>query len=434
MQNTKTAIVWFTTNLRVENNKALYEACKQYDRVIGVFCFDPDWIEKTQFGFKKMEKYRAKFLLESVYDLSRNLQEHNISLFFCYEHPQDLLPKICLTHHADALFLQKEFTSEEINTIQTVKSKLPKDIQVKEYYDQFLFYPEDVAELSTTIPEVFTAFRKKVERYTSVRKILTIERKPKENYILFNQEFPTLETIGFKEFTVPSHTAFPFSGGETSAKKRLHDYFFVRKKLAFYKKTRNGLIGRDYSSKFSPWLANGSISAQTIYWEVKRFENEHGSNQSTYWLVFELLWRDYFKYLSIKHQNNLFKIEGIKKLDYLWNTDENLIQDWIHGTTNEPFVNANMIELKETGWMSNRGRQNVASYFAKELLLDWRIGAAYFESILLDYDVHSNYGNWQYVAGVGNDPRDRKFNIKLQAERYDTKRKYQNLWLQPSLF
>ena len=181
-------------------------------------------------------------------------------------------------------------------------------------------------------------------------------------------------------------------------------------------------------------MANGSISAQTVYWQVKAYEKEFGSNQSTYWLIFELIWRDYFKFLSIKHQNNLFKIEGIKRKDYLWNTDENLVQSWINGETAEPFVNANMIELKETGWMSNRGRQNVASYLAKELLLDWRIGASYFESMLIDYDVHSNYGNWQYVAGVGNDPRDRKFNVKLQAQRYDEKGKYQRMWLQPSLF
>ena len=88
-----------------------------------------------------------------------------------------------------------------------------------------------------------------------------------------------------------------------------------------------------------------------------------------------------------------------------------------------------MIELRKTGFMSNRGRQNVASYFAKSLELDWRIGASYFESLLIDYDVHSNYGNWLYVAGVGNDPRDRKFNIKRQAEMYDAKGTYQKLWL-----
>ena len=88
-----------------------------------------------------------------------------------------------------------------------------------------------------------------------------------------------------------------------------------------------------------------------------------------------------------------------------------------------------MIELSKTGWMSNRGRQNVASYFSKNLLMDWRIGAAYFESQLIDYDVHSNYGNWMYVSGVGNDPRDRKFDVSWQAQKYDSW-KVQKLWNQ----
>ena len=204
--------------------------------------------------------------------------------------------------------------------------------------------------------------------------------------------------------------------------------------MGVYKKTRNGLLGIDYSSKFSSWLANGSISARTIYWKVKQFEKEYFKNQSTYWLIFELIWRDYFKYVSMKHGNQIFKLEGILKKEYDWSTNKNQIQKWINGETTSDFVNANMIELKSTGWMSNRGRQNVASYFAKELELDWRIGAAYFESLLVDYDVHSNYGNWMYVSGVGNDPRDRKFNVQLQAERYDANGKFRKLWLQPSLF
>jgi deoxyribodipyrimidine photo-lyase len=247
-------------------------------------------------------------------------------------------------------------------------------------------------------------------------------------------EIPTLNQLGFEDFEQPVNSAFPFSGGESSAEKRIEHYFFETKKLGFYKKTRNGLIGIDYSSKLSTWLANGSISAKTIYYKVKEYENQFGENDSTYWLVFELIWRDYFKYVSLKHGNSIFKIGGILNKEYKWNSDKEKIQKWIDGETKEPFVNANMIELKKTGWMSNRGRQNVASYFAKELELDWRIGAAYFESVLIDYDVHSNYGNWMYVSGVGNDPRDRKFNIRLQAERYDENKKFQKMWLQTQLF
>ena len=132
----------------------------------------------------------------------------------------------------------------------------------------------------------------------------------------------------------------------------------------------------------------------------------------------------------MKYGNSIFKIGGILEKDYSWNKDTKLVEMWINGKTNEPFINANMIELFTTGFMSNRGRQNVASFFAKEWNLDWRIGASYFESMLIDYDVHSNYGNWMYNSGVGNDPRDRKFNIKFQSERYDPLKKYEKLWTQ----
>ena len=102
----------------------------------------------------------------------------------------------------------------------------------------------------------------------------------------------------------------------------------------------------------------------------------------------------------------------------------------MNGKTSEPFVNANMIELSKTGFMSNRGRQNVANFLTKELKIDWRIGAEYFEAMLIDYDVHSNYGNWLYNAGIGNDSMPfRKFNQTLQSDRYDPNKNYEKLWL-----
>ena len=162
---------------------------------------------------------------------------------------------------------------------------------------------------------------------------------------------------------------------------------------------------------------------------MKKYEKEVVKNDSTYWLIFELLWRDFFKYISLKHGDAIFQLGGILQKEYTWTTEACLMERWIHGTTQEAFVNANMLELKHTGWMSNRGRQNVASYLAKTLQVDWRMGAAYFESQLIDYDVHSNYGNWMYVAGVGNDPRNRAFNVSLQAERYDPEQKFQERWL-----
>ena len=253
---------------------------------------------------------------------------------------------------------------------------------------------------------------------------------------LLNDDYliPSLSDLGLEDFEMDSRSAFKFKGGCNAAKERLEFYLWQSKKINFYKQTRNGLIGQDYSSKFSSWLSNGSISAREIFWEIKDYEKNILKNQSTYWLIFELIWRDFFKYISMKYGNKIFKIGGILEKDYQWSTDIKIFNKWVNGLTNEPFVNANMLELKYTGWMSNRGRQNVASYLAKELNLDWRWGARYFESQLIDYDVHSNYGNWMYVSGVGNDPRDRKFNIKFQAERYDPTNKYQKMWLQTRIF
>jgi deoxyribodipyrimidine photo-lyase len=430
----KTGLVWFRNDLRVRDNVSLEKASKACDRVLAVYCLDPRHFEIDRFGFKKTEKFRAKFLLETLKDLRAQLNAVNIDLLVYQDTPENTIPKLCKAHGINAIFLQKEWTRDELKVSEGVKGLVEPSILWTESFDQFLFHPKDVDLSPSAIPQVFTVFRKRVEKYSSVRPALSIPKLPDTNRINNPTVIPELKALGFTEFDVPKETAFPFKGGEKEAYKRLDHYFFKTKKLGVYKKTRNGLLGTDYSAKFSPWLANGSLSARTIYWAVKEFENTHFKNQSTYWMVFELIWRDYFKYISLKHGDQIFKLEGILKKDYQWSTNRKLIDKWIQGETRSDFVNANMIELKETGWMSNRGRQNVASFFAKELQLDWRIGAAYFESVLLDYDVHSNYGNWMYVAGVGNDPRDRKFNVDLQADRYDSDGKYRRTWLQTTLF
>lgn len=431
-QNTYT-LVWFTTNLRIQDNAVLAHALKFKKPVIAIYCFDPRHYETTEYGFKKTEKFRARFTIESIQDLKKQLETLNIPLFTFYEKPEIAISELSKTYNISDICFQQEFTSEENQVIQNVKQNVPKSVTFHELYDQFLFHPEDVLVHFNTIPKVFTNFRKILEKKSRVR-TLTVSTKQDVINIENNSIIPTLETLGLAEFKTPIQTAFPFSGGETAAQDRLNNYVFESKKIGFYKKTRNGLLGVDYSSKFSAWLANGCISAKQIYWAIQEFEKTEFKNESTYWLIFELIWRDFFKYIAWQHGTNIFKIEGINNQSYHWKTDTDLIQKWCSGNTSEPFVNANMVELNITGWMSNRGRQNVASYFAKTLQLDWRIGAAYFESLLLDYDVHSNYGNWLYVASVGNDPRNRTFNVKLQAERYDENGKFQKRWLQNTLF
>ena len=427
-------LVWFRNDLRVQDNNSLFQACKSVGKTIGVYFLDPRNFETNKYGFKKTEKYRAKFLLETLRDLKNNLAEKNISLLIIHDLPENGFPKLVSDYSISKVFLQKEWTKDEVRVNESVKNQV-SNLEFIEVYDQFLFHPNDIPYQDfNKIPEVFTEFRKKCEKESKIRPCLEISAKQLDNIIETTNTIPNLEDLGLESFKLDKNSAFPFRGGETAALKRMENYFFETENLSEYKKTRNGLIGESYSSKFSAWLANGSISARTIYWEIQNYEREICKNEDTYWLVFELIWRDYFKYISLKHGEKIFKIDGILGKEYEWKSNEKALRQWINGNTREPFVNANMIELQRTGFMSNRGRQNVASYWAKEWEQDWRIAAAYFESMLIDYDVHSNYGNWMYNAGVGNDPRDRKFNIKRQAEMYDGDGKYQKVWLNPDLF
>ncbi|MBG6062752.1 deoxyribodipyrimidine photo-lyase [Flavobacterium sp. CG_9.1] len=434
MQKKQKGLVWFRNDLRVTDNESLTTAIAENKVVIAVYCFDPRHFMEANYGIKKTEKFRAKFLIESVTELRINLKKLNIPLLVYYQKPEDAVPEFCSKNEINSVYFQEEWTSEEADILAKIKVKISNFVAFKGTYNQFLFHPEDVPFEIQLIPNVFTQFRNQCEKWAKVKTEFVVKPMPKENWKANETEIPSMETLGFSDFNLDSRSAFPFRGGEEEASKRLQYYFWETKKISVYKLTRNGLIGTDFSSKFSPWLANGCISAKTIYWEIVNYEQQIGKNDSTYWLIFELIWRDYFKYISLKNGNSIFKIGGILNKSYDWKKNTADIENWINGTTAAPFVNANMIELKQTGWMSNRGRQNVASYFAKELLLDWRIGATYFESMLIDYDVHSNYGNWMYVSGVGNDPRNRKFNVDLQASNYDGQSKFQNLWLQQQLF
>jgi deoxyribodipyrimidine photo-lyase len=421
-------LVLFRNNLRVEDNTSLFEACKNAGKTIGIICFDPRQFSKTKYGFKKTGKFRTKFLLETVSELKENLLLKNISLLIYFDKPENVFQKIISDYEISTIFTQKEWTSEEVNVNNNIKRQF-KNVNFIETFDQFLFHPDDIPYQDLKyLPQVFTVFRKECEKKVSVRKTISIEPKIKENLIENKTSIPTLENLGYEDFELNKNTAFPFKGGENQAVNRIENYFFETENLSKYKQTRNGLIGSDYSSKLSAWLANGSVSTKTIYWKVKQYEEQIEANEDTYWLIFELIWRDFFKYISMKFGNKIFQIDGILNHKYDWKFNQKAFKQWISGNTNEPFVNANMIELAETGFMSNRGRQNVASFWAKEWQQDWRIAAAYFESMLIDYDVHSNYGNWMYNAGVGNDPRYRKFNIKRQAEMYDENGAYQDLW------
>ena len=421
------SLVWFRNNLRIEDNISLSKAINNSDNIFGFINIDPKNFLLTKYGFKKTEKHRAKFLLETISDLKSQLDTLNISLIITHKDFDKSINEMINKYEITNIYTQTEWTRDELKE----ESFIPDEINLIKDFDQFLFSPNDVKGLYDNIPRGFSNFRKKCEKYLSVNDILSIPNSLNpDNKILFDYSIPTLSDLGFEDFDVHKDSVFRFKGGETNAKDRIKNYFFDTRNVSRYKLTRNGLIGEDYSSKFSPWLANGSVSVKYIFKLLKEYETKVEKNDSTYWLYFELIWRDFFKYVSMQHKDKFFNKDGIYGEDKEWSDDKDVLLKWINGETDEPFINANMIELSNTGFMSNRGRQNVANYLTKELKIDWRIGAEYFESMLIDYDVHSNYGNWLYNAGIGNDSMPfRKFNPKLQSERYDPDKSYEKTWL-----
>jgi len=424
-------IVWFKTDLRLHDNETLIKAIAQSDQIIPVYCFDDSEFVATEFGFKKTGSFRAQFLLESLIDLDKNLRELGSGLLILKGKPEVEISNIVRQYKATKVFSKKEVSYEEKQTEEKVREALFKlKCELKTFSTSTLYHAEDLPFSIKDIPDVFTNFRKKTEKDAVIRTAFNEPNQIKSPEIP-ELNLPILDELGLQFKPIDSRAAIHFKGGESEAIKRMNHYFFESKSISSYKETRNGLVGADYSSKFSAWLALGCISPRFIVNELKKYEAQLGANESTYWLIFELLWRDYFRFMMKKYNAKFFQQAGIQDKGMAinkHNTQE--LQKWINGETEVDFVDANMIELKHTGFMSNRGRQNVASYLCNDLKLDWRYGAAYFEQQLIDYDVCSNWGNWAYLAGVGNDPRgNRYFNIEKQVADYDKDKKYRNLWL-----
>lgn len=427
----KRALVWFKNNLRLHDNEVLVRACTQATFVLPVYIFDPRHFQRHTLGFPKSSYWRTQFLLQSVADLRSSLQRRGANLHVWMGKPEEILPALAKQLKITAVYASREVTSEELQAQTSVEQGLKSiGIPLELFWQNTLYHVDDIPWPIRHLPDTFTFFRKELENESRVRSAFAIP-----DYMAYQKEIelgeiPKPENFGLPTQHIDDRAALICKGGETEGLKRVHTYLWQTDSLRQYKETRNELLGANYSSKFSAWLALGCLSPIAIYEEVLRYEQERVKNDSTYWLIFELLWRDYFRFAAKKYGNAIFQVKGTRNKIIDFKNDIALFEKWRSGQTGVPFIDANMKELMLTGFMSNRGRQNVACYLAKDLHVNWTWGAAWFESQLIDYDVSSNWLNWAYIAGVGNDPReDRYFNTESQVTKYDPKGEYTTYWL-----
>ena len=432
-----TAVVWFRRDLRLHDNEALFEACEA-DEVLPVYAADPREFGEREFGgrhsfrFEKSGPYRTRFRLEAIADLRERLRERGSELVVRHERPELVVPAVAKAVDADIVNFQTLPTAEEVAVENTVRKQLRGlGVTPSRHWTHTLYHLNDLPVEYTEISDTQTSFRKTVENRATVREPLPEPELPGAPVDAVGAgSVPTSEDLGVEAAEYDDRGALAFEGGESAALERLDRYLFEEDRLREYKQTRNGLLGQGFSSKFSAWINEGCLSPRTVRREVKRYERERVSNDSTYWLLFELIWRDFFQFQFAKHGTDFFHRGGIRGRDDIhWREDDDQFERWAAGETGIPFVDAAMRELNETGYQSNRVRQNAASFLANNLRIDWRKGAAYFERQLVDYDPASNYGNWAYIAGVGNDSRDRYFNIVKQAKKYDGDGAYVKHWI-----
>ncbi len=435
-----TTLYWLRNDLRLHDNAAL-AALAGTTALLPVYCFDPVALGPDPYlGLAKAGPHRLPFLLETLADLQRQYAALGSGIHFAMGPPETVLPALARQLDAAEIRCSTEATTEEMDTENALAAALDPAVPLRRFENLTLLHPADLSIALRDLPLSFSKFRFDVAAKAAVRPPLPTP-----------QALPPLPA-GFVPAPLPdaaplcaalglpapapqpprdARSALPaLGGGETAALARLHDYAVERHLIGRYDDTRNELLGEAFSTKFSPWLANGSLSARQIWAAIDGYDAAHGArSKGAMQLRLELLWRDYFRLLAARCGPAFFQWRGLRgQIPKPVEANQPAFDNWTQGRTGNAFVDANMRELRATGFMSNRGRQNAASYLVHDLRQDWRWGAAWFEHQLIDHDPASNWGNWKYIAGTGTDVRDTAFDVPQQARRYDPQGRYVRTW------
>lgn len=419
-----TLIYWFRQDLRLADNPAFTRACEQARTLLPVYCTPTP--ASTAWGFQRVGHHRQYFEKAAVGALADQLSVRGTALMQVEGDPVEQLLALAQRVGARTIICERIAAPEEEAQVQALRSA---GLTVEDHWQSSLFNLESLPMSVDQLPDVFSSFRRMIEKaHTPARPIVPVPTTipaPPQGFVeapISSSVPPDLDPRSAFAYQTPA-----FSGGEPAAQAHVQQYF-ERQLANSYKATRNNLSAVDDSTKFSAWLAQGALSAPQIDQALKRFEAAHGANDSTYWIFFELLWRDYFRFLHLKYGRHLYRASGLIGSDLPHHNPQGF-ERWCRGETGEALVDAGMRELAATGYLSNRLRQIVASYLIHDLKCDWRAGAAWFEAQLVDYDVYSNQGNWLYIAGFGTDPRGgRRFNTVKQASDHDADGAYRRLW------
>ncbi len=411
-------LMWFRADLRTTDNPALYHAAAASNEVLAVFCLSPgQWQEHDWADIK------VAFLMRNLRELRAKLESLNIALHVIEADTFDDVPEAILTlceeHSCEAVYCNREYEINERRRDEAVESKLAeRGIAMHQFHDQVFAAPGTIRTSDDRFYSVYSPFRKALSVHleeTSVRDAL--DPRPLDTMCGKGSGIPT----DIKGFDLDCDNDELWPGGEDHARKRLER--FVKNRAAHYKDMRD-LAAEDATSRLSPYLALGVISPHECLRAAMRANGgklRNGAKGLDAWIS-ELIWREFYRHILVGYPRvSMAQPFKTNTRNIRWNSNDQHLAAWKEGETGFPIVDAGMRQLQAEGWMHNRLRMVTAMFLSKDLLLDWRLGERHFMRHLIDGDLASNNGGWQWSASTGTDaaPYFRIFNPTSQSTKAD---------------